>query len=85
MSKQTISRLEHLNEFEKAPLNARFGERAIAAVRDCSPGLLQQERIFGGGPQYQKVKGRVLYKKSDVLDWLNQYEFVSSTSQLGGA
>lgn len=85
MQQKIKTRLEFIHEFEEAPLSALFSQDSIAAIRHCSAGLLQRERVFGGGPQFQKIKGRVLYRKSDVLDWLNQFQFVSSTSEQGAA
>lgn len=47
---------------------------------------LERMRVDGTGPRYIKVgpgkRSRVLYRESDVADWLNRYQF-GSTSEYG--
>lgn len=47
---------------------------------------LERMRVDGTGPRYIKVgpgrKSRVLYREQDVLDWINRFQF-GSTSEYG--
>ena len=46
----------------------------IAAVRNVTPALLERERWQRTGPKYLKLVGRVLYRKADVLQWIEQLQ-----------
>jgi hypothetical protein len=46
----------------------------IAAVRNVSPALLERERWQRTGPKHLKLVGRVLYRKADVLQWIEQQQ-----------
>lgn len=83
MSVQKISRLHLLNEFEDAPSSALFNQHTIAAVLSCSTQLLERNRWAGGGVPYLKIGRKVLYRKSDVLDFLQQQKVYYSTSDEG--
>ncbi|QBR84723.1 DNA-binding protein [Legionella israelensis] len=82
MSAQKPSRLHLLNEFESAPQSALFNQQTIAAVLSCSTQLLERNRWAGSGP-YLKIGRKVLYRKSDVLDFLQQQKVYHSTSDEG--
>lgn len=58
--------------FWSAPDEALFAPEAVAKVRNVSTSLLDRERWLGTGPQYRKVRGRVLYRKADVLAWMDE-------------
>ena len=75
------SHLEHLQEFWAAPVSAFFGQVTIAAVCDCSTATLESNRWRGIGIPYRKVTGRVLYRKCDVVAWLEKHALVHSTSE----
>lgn len=77
------SRLHLLNEFESAPKSALFNQQTIAAVLSCSTQLLERNRWTGGGVPYLKLGRKVLYRKSDVLDFLQQQKVYHSTSDEG--
>lgn len=79
--KNDINRLTLINEFESAPDSTLFPQNTVAAVRCCTPALLERERWLGNGIPYIKINRRCLYKKQDVLDWINQHQKVSSTSE----
>lgn len=81
MPAQKISRIHFLNEFELAPLSALFSQQTIAAVLSCSTQLLERNRWAGGGVPYLKIGRKVLYRKSDVLEYIQQQQLCSSTSQ----
>jgi hypothetical protein len=67
--------------FWNAPLEARFGEDTVAAVTQRNVKTLQCYRWKRSGIPFAKVLGRVLYRKSDVVDWLNSFGVVSNTSE----
>ena len=83
MSMQKPSRLILLNEFESAPQSALFNQRTIAAVLSCSTQLLERNRWAGSSVPYLKIGRKVLYRKSDVLDFLQQQKIYRSTSDEG--
>ena len=83
MSTQKPSRLHLLNEFESAPQSALFNQQTIAAVLSCSTQLLERNRWAGSGVPYLKIGRKVLYRKSDVLDFLQQQKVYHSTSDEG--
>lgn len=77
------TRISQVQEFESAPDSTLFPQNTIAAVRCCTPALLERERWLGTGISYIKLNRRCLYKKQDVIDWINAHQKVSSTSQYG--
>lgn len=83
MSIQKPSRLSLLNEFESAPQSALFSQQTIAAVLSCSTQLLERNRWAGRSVPYLKIGRKVLYRKSDVLDFLQQQKVYCSTSDEG--
>jgi hypothetical protein len=83
MTAQKPSRLHLLNEFESAPQSALFNQQTIAAVLSCSTQLLERNRWAGSGVPYLKIGRKVLYRKSDVLDFLQQQKIYHSTSDEG--
>ncbi len=83
MSIQKPSRLNLLNEFESAPQSALFNQQTIAAVLSCSTQLLERNRWAGSSVPYLKIGRKVLYRKSDVLDFLQQQKVYRSTSDEG--
>ncbi len=83
MPAQKIPRLYLLNEFESAPLSTLFNQQTIAAVLSCSTQLLERNRWAGSGVPYLKIGRKVLYRKSDVLDFLQQQKIYRSTSDEG--
>lgn len=72
MSINTPSRLHLLNEFESAPNSTLFNQNTIAAVLNCSVQLLERNRWAGTGVPYIKMGRKVLYRKSEVLDFLQR-------------
>ncbi len=45
-------------------------EKSAAAVMRISARTLQGWRLRGGGPPYVKLGGRVLYRETDLLAWI---------------
>jgi hypothetical protein len=52
-------------------------------LRGLAPGSARAERARGGGPRYYKPTARkILYKKSDVLAWIERRSFTSTAEEL---
>lgn len=83
MSIQKPTRLHLLNEFDSAPESALFNQQTIAAVLSCSTQLLERNRWAGTSVPYLKIGRKVLYRKSDVLGFLQQQKVYRSTSDEG--
>lgn len=83
MSIQKPTRLHLLNEFDSAPESALFNQQTIAAVLSCSTQLLERNRWAGTSVPYLKIGRKVLYRKSDVLGFLQQQKIYRSTSDEG--
>ncbi len=81
MSIKKVSRVELLNEFESAPNSALFNQHTLAAILDCSTQLLERNRWAGDGVPYIKIGRKVLYRKSDILQWLAKHLPFQSTTQ----
>lgn len=67
--------------FWTAPIEAFFGQETIAPVTNKSMKTLECDRWRGLSIPYRKVGGRVLYQKSDVVNWLESHALVTSTSE----
>ena len=63
---------DSLLSFWAAPPEALFPPRIIARVRNVSPSALERERWLASGPPYLKIRGRVLYRKSELLAWIDE-------------
>ncbi|KTD11920.1 hypothetical protein Lgra_1378 [Legionella gratiana] len=83
MSIAKLSRLDLLNEFDSAPESALFNQQTVAAVLNCSTQLLERNRWAGTSLPYLKIGRKVLYRKSDVLSFLQQQKVYRSTSDVG--
>lgn len=75
------SAAEICTEFWYAPDDALFPQSDIAAVTTYSKSWLERARWAGGGIPYLKVGRKVLYRKRDVVEWLNQQARATSTSE----
>ena len=60
--------------FWNAPNEALFPQGVISKVRHVSDALLERERWLSTGPKYRKIRGRVLYRKGDVLAWMDEVD-----------
>jgi hypothetical protein len=74
-------RTTSLAEFNSAPDTTLFNQTTIAHVRDCSIATMERDRWAGGGIPFIKIGRSVKYRKSDVLQWLEQYQTQNSTSE----
>lgn len=72
---------ELISEFWSAPNEALFGQETISPVINKSVKTLEADRWRGKGIPFRKCNGRVTYRKSDVLNWIESHELVTSTSQ----
>jgi hypothetical protein len=48
---------------------ARLGTPAAARLVGVSPRTLEKHRIYGTGPNYSKISGRVFYAIGDLTEW----------------
>lgn len=56
-------------------------ERSAAAVMRISARTLQGWRLRGGGPPYVKLGGRVLYRETDLLAWIESRARISTSTK----
>jgi hypothetical protein len=75
------SDLELIKIFWDAPLDAFFSQETIAPVVNRQIKTLESDRWRGQGILYRKCSGRVLYKKADVIAWIESHQLVGSTSE----
>lgn len=68
---------EIIAEFFAAPGEAYFSTPDVAVVARCSDEKLERDRWRGAGIPFSKFGRQVLYRKADVLDYLerNRREF----------
>lgn len=81
MTTSNLEKTTLLQEFWQSPDEALFNQTIIAAVRCCSNSTLERERWAGNGIPFIKIKHKCLYRKADVVNWLNQHKCNLSTSQ----
>lgn len=71
-------------EFYRLPDEALVDRATVAAVRYVEPQTVEKEAIKGGGCVYQRIGRRALYRKADVLDWMERTgRRVENTAQAG--
>jgi hypothetical protein len=54
-----------------------------AAFYRCSKAWLEKKRCEGGGPKYLKRCRSVLYRRTDLVAWLADREFASTSQEAG--
>jgi hypothetical protein len=64
--------IDLVKRFWDSPDEAYLTSPVVAAGRNCSVAQLERERWQKTGPKYVKINSRVLYRKSDVLAWIQQ-------------
>jgi len=70
-------------EFWSASDDVLFTREHVAAVRHMSEATLEVEAMKGGGVPYIRIGRRALYRKRDVLAWLEANgRRVENTAQL---
>lgn len=81
MNKQ-LSQEERISNFWMSPDDAFFNQETVAAVLCISVKTLTCERAQKGRVSrvpFRKCGGRILYRKSDVVTYLNNCPTVNST------
>lgn len=69
--------------FWNSPDCALMPRDIVAAGISCSVSQLELLAVKGGGPSFHKFKRRCLYRKSDVIEWLERSSVVvASTSDM---
>jgi predicted DNA-binding transcriptional regulator AlpA len=56
----------------------------VAELTRLSPRTLEKKRVMGNGPKYYRAGGRVLYRREDVINWIEN-NVRRSTSDPGQA
>lgn len=70
-------------EFWQAHSGAYVDRKTAAAARYVTSETLESEAIKGGGPPYIRVGRRALYKKDELLAWMERTgRKVENTAQL---
>lgn len=72
---------ELVQAFWYAPIEAFFRQETVAAVTSESVKTLECNRWRGIGIPFRKIGGRVLYRKEDIVTYLEGHKLVNSTSQ----
>lgn len=78
---ETLNPSELVAAFWAAPAEALFSQQTIASVLNKSEAWCERARLVGGGPQFRKLGRSVVYRKADVVAWINRHEPVNSTSE----
>gem|GEM_PF-2298767 len=79
--KHKKSAVELIDIFWNSSMEAFFNQETVAPVISKSKKTLECDRWRGAGIPYRKIGGRILYRKSDVLNYLERHELVRSTSE----
>lgn len=53
--------------------NNHICTKGLARYTGLSASFFEKGRVYGYGPPYRKLRGRVLYKKSEVDAWLEAH------------
>lgn len=70
-------------EFWASSDEALHTRETIAAAIHASVDLMESFAIKGGGPTFQRLGRRALYRKADVLEWIERNsQRVDNTAQL---
>lgn len=69
-----------VSTFWAAPDQAFFDQKTIAAVLCCSESKMERDRWAGGGIPYYKIDRRCLYRKADVVKWVEAHASAFSAS-----
>ncbi|MGZ8915524.1 MAG: hypothetical protein ACXW1Z_20755 [Methylobacter sp.] len=75
------ARAESLEIFYGAPNEALFNTVVAAHVIGCSMAKLERDRWLGSGVKFIKIGRAARYRKSDILDYLSQFQAQTSTSE----
>ena len=85
MLQRTMTKTEiqvEIDRFNLADVNESFSPESISIVLGVSMAWLQKKRCIGGGIPFSKIHYRkILYKKADVLSYIDKHR-INSTSQM---
>lgn len=70
---------EKAKEFWEADPQSLFNQNVVALVSGISISTLEKDRYFGRGIPFRKSSGRIVYKKSDVVKFLEDHHRLNST------
>lgn len=59
-----------INFFWEASDNCYFTEETVALILHIEKSTLTAYRVHGEGPKFWKPNGRILYRKADVLEYI---------------
>jgi len=73
-------------EWYSLPPDAMTDRATVAAALYLAPQSMETMAIKGGGPRYTRIGRRALYRKADVLQWMEtKGRTVENTAQLSEA
>jgi hypothetical protein len=52
-----------------------------AAIRRIKPQTARKERVRGDGPPFYKLRTRCLYKRAEVLAWIDAHRIMSTAGR----
>ncbi|MCR4532493.1 helix-turn-helix domain-containing protein [Acinetobacter venetianus] len=79
-----VDKQAEIDRFNAADNEEEFSPESLEAILGVSKSWLQKMRCVGGGIPFSKVHYRkIIYKKSDVLAYIERKR-VQSTSQMAG-
>lgn len=67
-------------QFWNAHIDTLFDQNAVSVITNHSTSWCENMRWRGGGIPYVKCGHKCLYRKRDVLAWLESYSVLTSTS-----
>lgn len=71
---------ERRAEFYSLPPEALIDRETVAAVRYVSRQTIELEAIRGGGIPYRVIGRRSLYRKADVMSFMESGELLTNTA-----
>ena len=76
------SEMELVEIFWSSAIESFFSQETIAAVIKKSIKTLEGDRWRGIGIPYRKIGRRVLYRKSDVISWIDGHKLVDNKKNI---
>ena len=70
-----------MNEDNTPHAPAIFSAVEAASYLRLAPATLSKWRVRGGGPEYLKLGRRVVYRMSDLNEWLDAHRRTSTSGQ----
>lgn len=63
-------------------VNRQISEKEAATIAGVSVYFLRRRRVYGGGPAFRKLGGRVVYPEDVFRDWINSHELRTTTCKV---